>query len=167
MTNHQVLFKSQQNWLKQGVEKFTVRSINLLVLFGIRRNCPRSGRSQSLLPVYEKGDKTYCTSNYRFISILPTAYKILSSILLSRLTPCAQEIIGDRQYGFQCNRSTTEHVFYICQTLEKKWEFIGAVHQLFIDFKRALIQLGINSCIIFSLSLVSYETGKTTQTVSE
>ena len=31
--------------IKAGVEKFTMRSINLLFLFGIRRNCLRSGRS--------------------------------------------------------------------------------------------------------------------------
>ena len=30
-----------------GVEQFAVRSVNLLFLFGIRRNCLRSGRSQS------------------------------------------------------------------------------------------------------------------------
>jgi len=34
--------------LRQGVEQFTVRCINLLFLFGIRRNCLRNGRSQSL-----------------------------------------------------------------------------------------------------------------------
>jgi hypothetical protein len=33
--------------LRQGVERFAVRFINLLFLFGIRRNCLRSGRSRS------------------------------------------------------------------------------------------------------------------------
>jgi len=33
--------------IKQGVEQFTVRSINLLILFRIRRNCLRGGRSRS------------------------------------------------------------------------------------------------------------------------
>jgi len=37
--NHQVLIKSQQNWLDQRVGQFALRSINLLSLFGIRRNC--------------------------------------------------------------------------------------------------------------------------------
>ena len=31
--------------LRQGVGQFAVRFINLLFLFGIRRNCLRSGRS--------------------------------------------------------------------------------------------------------------------------
>jgi len=44
LQNHQVLIKSQQDWLRQWVEQFDMRSINLLFLFGIRRNCRRSGR---------------------------------------------------------------------------------------------------------------------------
>jgi sorting nexin-29 len=56
---------------------------------------------------------------------------------LSRLTPYAEEIIGDHQCGFRCNRSTTDHILSIRQILEKKWEYNGAVYQLFIDFKKA------------------------------
>jgi hypothetical protein len=87
------------------------------------------------VPIYKKGDKTDC-SNYRGISLLSTTYKILPNILLSRLTPYAEEIIGDHQCGFRRHRSTTEHRFSIRQILEKKWEYNEAVHQLFIDFKK-------------------------------
>jgi len=69
---------------------------------------------------------------------LPTTYKILSNILLSRLISHAEEVIGDHQCGFQCNRSTIDHIFCIRQILEKKWECNDTVHQLFIDFKKAL-----------------------------
>jgi hypothetical protein len=31
----------------------------------------------------------------------------------------------------------TDQIFYIRQILEKKWEYNGTVHQLFIDFKEA------------------------------
>jgi hypothetical protein len=61
----------------------------------------------------------------------------LSYILLARLTPYADEISGDHQCGFWCNRSTTDQIFYIWQILEKKWEYNGIVPQLFIDFKKA------------------------------
>ena len=67
---------------------------------------------------------------------MPTKYKILTNILLSRLTTYAEEIIGDHQCEFQ-HRSTTDHIFYIRQILEKKWEYGEAVHQLFIKFKKA------------------------------
>ena len=68
---------------------------------------------------------------------MPTTYKILSNILLSRLIPYAEEVTGDHQCGFRRNRSTTDHIFCIRQILEKKWEYNETVHQLFIDFKKA------------------------------
>jgi hypothetical protein len=58
---------------------------------------------------YKKGDKTEC-NNYRGISFLSTAYKILSNILLSRLTTQAEEIIGDHPCGYRRNSSTTAFV---------------------------------------------------------
>jgi hypothetical protein len=71
------------------------------------------------------------------ISLLPTTYKLLSSILFSRLTPYAEEIIGDHQCGFRCIRSTIDNIFCIHQILEKKWEYSEVVCQLFIGFKKA------------------------------
>jgi len=53
---------------------------------------------------------------------LSTTYKILTSIVLSKLTPYSQTLSGDHQFGFRCNRSTTDRKFCIRQILEKKWE---------------------------------------------
>jgi hypothetical protein len=60
---------------------------------------------------------------------------MLSNILLGRVTPYADEIIGDHQYGFRRNRSKTSNFLYPVQTREK-WEDNGTVHQLFTDFKK-------------------------------
>ena len=60
-------------------------------------------------PMYKKGDKTHC-GNYRGISLLLTTYKILSNILLSRLTQQAEEITEDHQCGFRSKMSTTDHI---------------------------------------------------------
>ena len=76
-------------------------------------------------------------NNYKGISLLPTTYKMLSNILLSRLIPYAEGITGDHQCGFRSNRSTIYHIFCIRQILEKEWEHNEAVHQLFIDIKKA------------------------------
>ena len=96
---------------------------------------PEEWKWSIIVPIHKKGDKTDC-NNYRSISLLPTMYKILSNILLSRLIPYAEEVIGDHQCGFRCNRSTTDHIFCIRQILEEKWEYNEAVHQFFIDFKK-------------------------------
>jgi hypothetical protein len=96
---------------------------------------PQQWKESNILPIYKKGHKTD-SSNCRGISLLSTTYKILSNILLSRFTPYAEEILGDHHCGLQQNRSNTDNIFYICQILEKKWEYNEAVHQLFIDFKK-------------------------------
>jgi len=97
---------------------------------------PEDWKKSIIVHIHKKGDKTD-RNNYRGISVLPTTYKMLSNILLSRLIPHAKEIIGDHQCGFRRNRSTIDHIFCIRQIIEKKWEYKKEVHQLFIDFKKA------------------------------
>ena len=77
------------------------------------------------------------TNNCRGISLLSTSYKILSNILLSRMTPYANEIIGEYQCGFWRNRSTVGPIFSIRQTLKNKWKVNKEVCKLFIDFQKA------------------------------
>jgi hypothetical protein len=59
-----------------------------------KEELPEQCKESIIVPIYKKGDKTDF-SNYRGISLLSTTYKILSNILLSRLTPYAEEIIGE------------------------------------------------------------------------
>ena len=94
---------------------------------------PEEWKELIIVPIYKKGDKTDC-SNFRGISLLPTMYRILSNILLSRLTAFAEEIIGDHQYGFQCN---SQLLICIYQILEKTLEYNEAVHNLFIELNKA------------------------------
>jgi len=90
-----------------------------------------------IVPIYKKGNKIDF-SNYRGISLMPTMYKILSNILLSRLTPYAGEIIGDCQRGFQCNRSTTDYIFCIREILEKIMGIQQSSASAFIDIQESL-----------------------------
>jgi hypothetical protein len=129
---------------------------------------PEQWKESIIIPICLKGDKTDC-GNYLGISLLSTSYKILSNIRLSRLTSYVDEIIGDHQCGFRRNRSTTDQIFYIRQILEKKWEYNGTVHQLFIDFKKThdsvrkvlyniLIELGIPRKLVRPIKMCLNET---------
>ena len=95
---------------------------------------PEELKQSIIALICKKVDITDC-SNYRGVSILSTTYKILSNILLSRLTPYAQEIIEDHQCGFRRNRLTTDHIFCSHKILGR--EYNEAVHQIFTDFKKA------------------------------
>jgi hypothetical protein len=141
----------------------------LIISIWNNEELPEEWKESVIVPIYKKGDKTDC-SNYPGISLLSTKYKILSNILLSRLTPYAEEIIGDHQCGFRRNRSTADHIFSVRQILEKKWEYNEAVHQLFIDFKKAydsdrrevlyniLIELGIPMKLVRLIKMCLSET---------
>jgi len=69
--------------------------------------------------------------------------KIVSTISLSSITPYAEEIIGDHQNVLRRNNSTSHHIFCIQQTLEKKMGIQEAVHQRFINMKKAYDSGGI------------------------
>jgi hypothetical protein len=84
----------------------TIRSeIHELISLWNKEELPEEWKESIMVPIYKKDTKTDC-SNYKGISLLPTTYKSLSDILLSRLTPYAEEIIGDHQFGFQVNYSS-------------------------------------------------------------
>ena len=87
-------------------------------------------------PIYKKGDKLEC-SNYRPITVLNTAYKILSQLLFRRLSPLAKDFVGSYQAGFTDSRATTDQIFALQQILQKCREYNVPTHHLFIDFKAA------------------------------
>jgi hypothetical protein len=101
-----------------------------------KEELPDQWKESISVPVHQKGEKTAC-NNYSGISLLSTSYKILSNILLTRLNPYVDEIIGDNQCGIRRNRLTTDQIFCTPQMLEKKLEYNDTVHQLFINFKKA------------------------------
>jgi len=115
----------------------TIRSdIHKLNCIWNNEELPEERKDSIIVPIYKKGDKADCR-NCRGISLLSTAFKILSTILLSNLIPYAEEITLDHQCGFRCNSSTINYIFCICHILGKKWEYNEAVYQLFINFKKA------------------------------
>ncbi|XP_061515173.1 uncharacterized protein LOC133393594 [Anopheles gambiae] len=85
-------------------------------------------------PVYKKGDSLDC-ANFRAITVLHAAYKILSRILFCRLSPLATDFIGSYQAGFVGGKSTTDQIFTLRQILQKCREHQIPTHHLFIDFK--------------------------------
>jgi hypothetical protein len=90
------------------------------------------------------------------------------SILLSRLIPYAEEIVWNHKGGFRRNSSTTDHIFSIHQIMEEKWEYNEAVHQPFIDFKKAYNSVRKEAIEYFSHSVrYPHETGKANKIVSD
>jgi len=91
---------------------------------------------------------------------LPTTCKILSNFLLWTLTPYVDEITGDHQCGFQCNRPTTTTTFstfirYWEEEEEKKKRIVmGQYISYFYILRGPMTQSGEKYYTIFSMNLV-------------
>ncbi|KAJ4436047.1 hypothetical protein ANN_18674 [Periplaneta americana] len=155
--------------IQEGGSALSNEMCKLVLAIWEKEIVPEQWKESIIVPIFKKENKTNC-SNFRGLSLLLTSYKILSNILLRRLTPYVDEIIGDHQCGFRRNRSTIDQIFSIRQIMEKKWEYKSTVHQLFIDFKKAydsvkrevlydiLIQFGIPTKLVRLIKMCLSET---------
>lgn len=121
---------------KTGGEILIRRMHQLVRRIWLEERIPDDWNLSILCPVHKKGDKTVC-ANYRGISLLPIAYKILSSVVCERLKTKVGEIIGPYQCGFRPGKSTTDQIFTLRQILEKTHEKQIDTYHLFVDYKAA------------------------------
>jgi hypothetical protein len=72
----------------------TIRLVihKLIISIWDKEELPEEWKESIIVPIHKKGDRTD-GNNYRGISLLPTAYKILSNILLSMLIPYADKLL--------------------------------------------------------------------------
>jgi hypothetical protein len=71
--------------IKAGVEILSSEIYELVCSIWNKEELPQQWKECSIVPVYKKVDKIDC-NNYRGISLVSTAYKILPNSLLARLT---------------------------------------------------------------------------------
>ena len=128
--------KSQHNWLKQGVGQFILRSIHLFILFRIKRYCLRCGSSRSLY-LFIRVTKQTIVIIQAHITSVNYIQNFIQHPAVKANSICRRNYWG-YQCGFQCNRSTTDHTFWICYIGDKKWEYNEATYHLFIRFQESL-----------------------------
>ena len=99
---------------------------------------PNELKDADIIPIFKrKGDKADCT-NWRGISLLSIAGKVLSRILLNRqIKLIAEDILPESQCGIREGRSTTDMVFTLRQLQEKSREQQKPLYMVFIDLTKA------------------------------
>ncbi|GFS13568.1 RNA-directed DNA polymerase from mobile element jockey-like protein [Elysia marginata] len=110
----------------------------LLVCCWEQGNLPQDLRDAVVITLYKnKGEKSDC-SNYRGITLLSIAGKVLARILLNRLvSTIAEENLPESQCGFRSNRGTTDMVFVLRQLEEKCREQNKGLYITFVDLTKA------------------------------
>ncbi|KAL8611454.1 hypothetical protein ACOMHN_014509 [Nucella lapillus] len=99
---------------------------------------PQEFRDATIVSLYKnKGSKSDC-GNYRGISLLSIAGKIMARIILNRLIPTVSENnLPEAQCGFRPDRSTVDMIFAVRQVQEKCKEQNLDLYAVLIDLTKA------------------------------
>ena len=99
---------------------------------------PQEFKDATIVHIFKrKGNKQSC-DNYRGISLLSIAGKILARILLNRLTKhLEQGHLPESQCGFRAGRSTVDMVFSARQLQDKSVEQHQGIYMTFVDLTKA------------------------------
>jgi hypothetical protein len=108
----------------------------LIVQIWNSEHFPDDWKKSILIPIFKKGDKTLC-KNYRGITLIDVAYKIVEAIVLSRIRTPVDQSLRENQSGFRPGRSTIDQIYTLRQVLETRREFRRPTIIAFIDFKAA------------------------------
>jgi len=113
--------------------------IHLLELFNkiIDKNqMPQEWERGMAINIHKKGTKSKC-KNYRGITLLPTAYKLIANIIKNRLNEYLEDEMVEEQCGFRKGRSCTDAIFTVQQIIAKRKEHNLPLFLLFIDYEKA------------------------------
>ncbi|XP_025196768.1 uncharacterized protein LOC112595684 [Melanaphis sacchari] len=122
--------------LKKGGTMLVSKITEIIKTIWKTETIPEEWKAAIICPIFIKGNPTK-TENYRGISLLDSCYKILTTLILERLNPYIEKIVGNYQCGFRRGKSTTDHVFALRQIMSKYYEFGKDLHLVFVDYKQA------------------------------
>ena len=89
-----------------------------------------------IIPIEKKIGATDC-SDFRTISFICHASKIVLGILKKRITSKADEYLGEDQYGFRRSSGTREAIAAMRIICKRSLEHEQEVNTCFVDFEKA------------------------------
>ena len=97
---------------------------------------PDEWKKGLLVKLPKKGDTTHC-QNWRGVTLLVSASKILSRIILDRIKSTLDSLLRDEQAGFRRERSCTDQIATLRIIIEQSLEWNSGLFLAFIDFEKA------------------------------
>jgi hypothetical protein len=112
------------------------RLLSLLRIAWEQNAIPQDWKDAVVVPLYKKGSKTDC-GNYRGISLLSIAGKLLTSIIRERISALYEVNLREEQAGFRTGRVCTDQIFNLRQVFERRLRHGRPFGALFVDFAAA------------------------------
>lgn len=109
---------------------------NLILKIWDTRRVPQDFKDGIIVPIFKKGSRYDC-ANYRGITLLSIAGKILTSIIRSRLEPLYESTCREQQSGFRRGRGCIDQIFTLRRVLERRLRHGKPTVACFIDFAAA------------------------------
>ncbi len=101
---------------------------------------PEQFTTNLIVPLPKKGDLTLM-NNYRGISLMSVAAKVLNKVLLYRIRDQIDAILRRNQAGFRKGRGCTEQVHVLRRIIEGAIDKNIDLYIVFVDFKKAFDSL--------------------------
>jgi len=94
--------------LKLGKDSVVEAMHRIIVCVWGTRKWPDDWTQSAFVPLYKKGDPSVC-ANYRTISLISHASKILLKVILEKISPKTEFEVAEEQAGFRPQRGTHNH----------------------------------------------------------
>lgn len=120
---------------------------------------PDKWKESFITPIHKSGDRDNII-NYRPISIISTAAKILEKIILNNLSNLTVHLIVPQQHGFMAKKSTVTNLAEFTNFIAKNISRGGQIDTVYTDFAKAfdsvdheillkkLQVMGVGNCLI-------------------
>ncbi|CAH1250247.1 Hypp8829 [Branchiostoma lanceolatum] len=122
--------------IAHGGELVETRLFMMILRMWETKTVPADLKDATIITIFKKGDRSVC-GNYRGISLLSIAGKIIARVLLDRLLTVAEEVLPESQCGFRPSRGTTDMIFCARLLQEKPREQRRPLFFVFWDLEKA------------------------------
>ena len=121
--------------LKVDTESTCVQLGHLFDLIWREEKVPEQWKQGLICKVPKKGNLQQC-GNWRGVTLLPIASKVMGKILISRIQDGVDRLRKE-QAGFRSGRGTGEQIFILRNILEQVDEWNATMYFHFVDFEKA------------------------------
>ena len=122
--------------LKGGGDTIAMALLRLIQMIWNQEEVPQDFKDGVIVPTFKKGDSSECR-NYRGITLLSIAGKVLATIIKNRLNDSIERHLDEYQAGFRPGRSCLDQIFTLRQVQEKRCRYGKALVVIFVDFAAA------------------------------
>jgi hypothetical protein len=122
--------------IKVDDKKLTHRICKVIKEVCKTEKIPQQWKKGLMCPILKMDDNLVC-ENCRGITLLNTAYKVFSNLLLERLQPYVEKIVGSYHCAVRSDKSTSDQIHMFKQIMEETGECGVSTFYLFVDFKAA------------------------------